>query len=480
MQSIWRETTLLRPRGPLPGNLEADVAVIGGGMAGVLTAYFLRQKGRRPIILEARRLAGGQTERTTAKITAQHGLKYAQLIRDHGEERALQYAEANRQAIRDYRDLAAALGIKCKYEECPAYLYSCVERDCLEEELAAARSLGFEAELTRDTELPFPVKSALRFDHQARFHPLRFLEALAEELTVFEDTEVLTLDGNRLETNRGTVEANQVVFASHYPFRNVPGYYFLRMHQERSYVAAVEGAPPISGMYYGVDQESGWSLRQAGDLLLLGGGNHRTGENSEGGQYAALEAKAAELWPGCRVAARWSAQDCMPLDGVPYIGPFSSAEKSWFVATGFQKWGMTASMAAARLLSSLMCGEESPWAEVFSPQRFQLSASAKQLFEEGTQAVKGLAREWLIPPKEALEQLAPGRGGILSWQDKKVGAYRDERGTFYLVDPRCPHLGCRLEWNPDELSWDCPCHGSRFDYRGNLLDGPAQEGLRHE
>ena len=201
----------------------------------------------------------------------------------------------------------------------------------------------------------------------------------------------------------------------------------------------------------------------------------------EDGLYdAALEAKAAELWPGCRVAARWSAQDCMPLDGVPYIGPFSSAEKSWFVATGFQKWGMTASMAAARLLSSLMCGEESPWAEVFSPQRFQLSASAKQLFEEGTQAVKGLAREWLIPPKEALEQLAPGRGGILSWQDKKVGAYRDERGTFYLVDPRCPHLGCRLEWNPDELSWDCPCHGSRFDYRGNLLDGPAQEGLRHE
>lgn len=239
---------------------------------------------------------------------------------------------------------------------------------------------------------------------------------------------------------------------------------------------ALRGAARLKGMYYGTDPD-GVSLRPCGDLLLLGGGKHRTGENSAGGRYRGLEEQAERLFPGASQAAHWSAQDCISMDGVPYIGPYASAAPNWYVATGFGKWGMTGSMVSALLLSGLLTGERDPDGAVFDPGRMDLRASAANLWEDGKQAVKGLCRSAFEPPRAAVEALTPGHGGIVEVEGEKLGVYKTEDGEVFTVSARCPHLGCQVEWNPDEKTWDCPCHGSRFDFHGRLLDGPAQKGL---
>ena len=476
MGSIWSDTTCLEPRPALSGDLEAEAVVIGGGMAGILTAYYLKERGIESVVLEAARIGSGQPQNTTAKVTAQHGLVYDKLLRTAGEEKARQYAAANQRAVEEYRRLVREKGIDCDWTDCPAYLYSAKAAEPMRMEAEAARRLGLSAAFTSETELPFQVKGAVRLDGQARFHPLHFLKAIAQDLTIYEKTRVETVEGGEVKTARGTVRAKHIVFACHFPFVNAPGYYFLRMHQERSYVLALEGAQRLSGMYLGTDAD-GLSFRRSGELLLLGGGNHRTGENTAGGKYELLRRSAQRFWPESRESAHWSAQDCMPLDGIPYIGRFSGSTPDWYVATGFGKWGMTSSMAAALRISELVTGGEAADSAVFSPKRFDLPASAKNLLEDGRQAVKGLARSLLTPPRAELEALAPGRGGVVEWDGEKAGVYRDETGELFVVSVRCPHLGCQLEWNPDEKTWDCPCHGSRFDYRGQLLDGPAQEHL---
>ena len=252
----------------------------------------------------------------------------------------------------------------------------------------------------------------------------------------------------------------------------------MRMYQERSYVLALENAPCFSQMYLGHEQGL-WSFRQAGDYLLIGGSSHRTGQNRAGGQYDELRKKAAQWWPNSREGACWSAQDCITLDGIPYIGTFSSSHPHWYVATGFGKWGMTTSMVAAQIITDAVLGKENENAPVFSPQRFN-TASAPSLFMQGVEAVKSLSKQAFTPPRTLVEKLPLGHGGIVEWEGKKAGVYKDATGQVFVVSSQCPHLGCQLEWNPEEKTWDCPCHGSRFDYYGNLLDSPATEGCYNE
>ncbi|NLL75834.1 MAG: FAD-dependent oxidoreductase [Clostridiales bacterium] len=447
MESIWTMTADIQKRESLKEDITTDTAVIGGGMAGLLIASFLQKKGIQAVVLEAARIGSGQTKNTTAKISLQHGLIYHKLIEEAGEKKAKLYAEANRRAIAEYRNIINQKQISCEFRECSAYLYSLEETEPLKKEEEAAKSLGICAELTTKTELPFEVLSALKFYDQAVFHPLLFLKRIAEDLTIYEDTKVLTVERteeeNKVVTNHGVVRAKNVVFAAHYPFINVPGYYFLRMHQERSYVIALTNTKQMDNIYYGIDKE-GLSFRKSGDYLLLGGGNHRTGENTGGGKYQKLYMAAEKWFPGCKEITRFSAQDCMPLDNIPYIGQFSTSTPDWYVATGFKKWGMTSSMVSAMIISDLILKGKSPYEEVFGPQRFDLQASAANLAEEGTQSVKGLSK------------------GVFS------------------TTPKCTHMGCALEWNPDEVSWDCPCHGSRFSSDGKVIDNPAIEDLSGE
>ncbi|QNM04310.1 FAD-dependent oxidoreductase [Qiania dongpingensis] len=478
MDSIWTKTKELPKRQTLTEDLKTDAAVIGGGMAGILTAYLLEESGIRTVVLEASRIGSGQTKNTTAKITSQHGLIYDKLLTSFGDEKASQYAQANEKAIREYRRIISYKNISCHFKDTSAYLYSLKEAEPLKKEAEAAKQAGIDACFTTETELPFKVEGAVCFKNQAKFHPLEFLGAAAEELTVFENSRVFDVDKHQVRTANGSVTAENIIFATHYPFLNVPGYYFMRMHQERSYVLALEGASLPEGMYLGIDK-NGLSFRSEEELLLFGGAGHRTGENRKGKQYDLLRKQARTFWPECREKAHWSAQDCMTLDGLPYIGTFSSETPNWYAATGFGKWGMTFSMVSAMIIRDKILGRRNPASDLFSPQRFTPSASARTFLDDGLHAVRDLSRQLFSPPRDKTDALPKGHGGIVEYDGKKAGVYKDENGELHVVSPKCPHLGCQLEWNPDEKSWDCPCHGSRFDYEGHLIDNPAQEGLKH-
>ncbi len=479
MESIWSKTCEIPKRLPLDSDIEADVAVIGGGMAGILTAYQLECAGVRTVVLEAGQIGGGQTRNTTAKITSQHGMFCHDFIEKKGRDAAGQYVRANQAAVEEYKRIVEEERIDCDLEEKDSYVYSRDEKK-LKDEAEAAAELRIEASFEPCIEIPVSCAGAVRFARQAQFHPLKFIRALAEKLTIYEDSPVKEVGEHTVKTPCGSVRAGKIVFATHYPFVNFPGMYFIRMHQERSYVLALEDTEPTNGMYIG-DGKDTLSFRQFDRYLLFGGEGHRTGENKEGGKYeggsyAGLREAAGKLYPQSREAAFWSAQDCITADNVPFIGRYASDRPDWFVATGFQKWGMTSSMVSAMIIRDMICGTENPWAEVFSPSRFS-AEEIPQIMKDSGKAVKGLTKRFFHIPDETSARLAPGHGAVVETESGKAGVYKTEDQKIYKVDIVCPHLGCELVWNPDEKTWDCPCHGSRFDYKGNLIEGPAQEGI---
>lgn len=430
MESVWSAGCAL-PRSPAQKrDLQTDVLIIGGGMAGLLCAHTLQRDGIDAVLVEAARIGSGITKNTTAKLTSQHGLLYHKLLRRLGPEKARLYYDANEEALAAFGRLCRQ--IDCDYSEQDSYVYSRADRAKLEQEMAALSSLGIPAELVDAPALPFPTAGAVRFSKQAQFHPLKFLRSVTQDLHIFENTTVQELAPHTAVTDRGTIHAKHIIVATHFPMLNKHGFYFLKLYQHRSYVLALENAGAVDGMY--VDEsDTGLSFRNYGDLLLLGGGGHRTGKH--GGTWRELEAFAKRYYPDAGIRYRWATQDCMSLDGVPYIGPYSRHADGLFVATGFNKWGMTSSMAASQLLTDQIQGKENPYADLFSPSRS------------------------ILRPQLAIN----------GWE-----------ATVNLLTPttkRCPHLGCALKWNPREHSWDCPCHGSRFTEDGKLIDGPATGDL---
>ncbi len=433
MESIWEKNIQLPTFEPLRRDIRTDVLVIGGGLAGLLCAHELTRAGLRCIVAEAGHICGGTTKNTTAKLTAQHGLVYHKLLKKFGLERTRAYLEANLAALDRIRELCQ--DIPCDFEEMSNYVYSLNGLKELEQELNALNKLGHPAALVKEIPLPLRAVGAIRFDCQAQFHPLKFAAAIAESLPIFEHTRVLEVKAGQAVTEHGTINANHIVVATHFPFLNKFGAYWLKMYQSRSYVLALENGPDLSGMY--VDASgTGLSFRNYGNLLLLGGGGHRTGKPGDG--WSGLEDFASHHYRHTRPVARWAAQDCMTLDSAPYIGLYSPRLPRLYVITGFNKWGMTSSMLAATLVSDLILDRDNPYLTAFSPSR---SVFHPQLAVNAGESV--------------LHLLTPAR-------------------------PRCPHMGCALKYNPQEHSWDCPCHGSRFADDGALLDGPATGGLVHD
>lgn len=429
MKSIWEDVKM--PVFPqLSGDTKTDVLIIGGGMAGLLCARFLRDVGVSCIVAEAGRIAGGITAGTTAKVTSQHGLIYQQLVNRFGLSRAEQYLWANEAAVSDFRRLCQ--GLACDWEDQDSFVYSCNDRSILDTELDVLQSMSFPAKFAEGLPLPFSTVGAVVFPNQGQFHPLKLLAGITGDLPIYEHTKVLELVPGYAVTDHGRIYADKIIAATHFPFLNKHGSYFLKLYQQRSYVLAVEAESGITGMYLDA-QKNGLSFRSAGNALLLGGGGHRTG--SAGGGWQELEAQARKFYPHAGILRRWAAQDCMSLDGVPYIGQYSKRTPNLFVATGFNKWGMSSSMAAARILTDLVQGKNAPYAEVFSPSR-----------------------------------------SMLHWQ-LGLNALHATKNLLTPTKPRCPHLGCALKWNPQEHSWDCPCHGSRFSKDGKCLDNPAMGDL---
>ena len=426
MESIWEKTAERPQFDMLKGEHKTDVLIIGGGLAGLLTAYMLKEDGVDCMLVEAERICGATTANTTAKITLQHGAIYDRMIKRFGVNFARLYLKAQTDAMEKYRELCE--NIDCDYRKVDAYLYTLSDVENLKKEAAAINKLGFPAEFVKKTSLPFSVKGAVRVKNQAEFNPLKFAITVAKDLPIYENSRVTELKPNLAITENGSVCFKKAIVATHFPFLNKHGAYFLKMYQHRSYVLAVKNAADIDGIY--VDEaKNGMSFRNYNGNLLIGGGDHRTGK--KGGNLEELNRFREKYYPESRIVAKYATQDCMTLDDIAYIGKYSRRTPNLFVATGFNKWGMTSSMVAAMILADLVQGKKNPYSEVFSPSRCILRP---QLFINIFEALVGI----LTPTM-----------------------------------PRCPHLGCALKYNKAEHSWDCSCHGSRFTEKGRLLNNPA-------
>lgn len=426
MKSIWDLTTDRPAFKPLEGQLKTDVLIIGGGIAGLLCCYMLQNAGIDCAVVEADRICGGVTHNTTAKITIQHGIIYDKITKKYGAENARLYYKAQNEALECYRRISKE--IDCDFTQSDSFVYSCTNREKIEKETDALNRIGCPAEFIETPGLPFKTEGAVCIKNQAQFNPLKFIYSIVKDLKIYENTRVVEVKPKEIITDQGKINANKVIVATHFPFLNKHGGYFLKMYQHRSYVVALENTNTVDGMY--VDESmTGLSFRDYNGLLLLGGGGHRTGK--KGGNWRELSDFAKAYYPKAKEVCRWATQDCMTLDRIPYIGQYSKNTPSLYVATGFNKWGMTSSMVSAMILTDMVKEKKNIYSDIFSPER---SIFHPQLAINAVESVVGL-----ITPKV----------------------------------PRCPHMGCALKYNPYEHSWDCSCHGSRFTKDGKVIDNPA-------
>jgi len=491
-ESLWIATTPATDYAPLEDGMRVDTAVVGGGITGLTTALELVEAGQTVAVIEADRVVQGATGRTTAKLTSQHGLVYRFLRSNFGDEKARQYAQANEAAIDAVETRVDDLGVDCDFERRPAYTYAASpsDREVVRAEAEAAADLGLPATFVPEVELPFDVSGAVRFDDQAQFHPRSYLLAVAEAVHgdgshVFEETRVRDIESGApcvVETTRGEIVADDVVVASHFPAVDRNGY-FARMHPKQAYLLAVriDGTPP-KGMYYstGTPAETLRSHPVDGeDLLLVGGQGHKTGETDPppSERYRRCVAFARQHFDVESVEYRWSTHDYYPVDRVPYVGQIGPGTEHVYVGTGFKGWGMTGGTAAGIVLSSLVLTGSHPWADVFDPLRVTARASAKRFVGENAEVAGRFVRDWASALLSGSELPATGEATVIRSDGRPYGVYRDEDGEVHAVSAVCPHMNCVVHWNDAERTWDCPCHGSRFDYDGEVLSGPAVEDL---
>lgn len=430
-KSLWHNETNLPAFDSLKGDIKTDVLIIGGGMCGLLCGYYLKQSGINCVIVESNKVASGTSGNTTAKITSLHGAIYSDLIKNYGLETAQKYFDINQAAIKEYEKISKTAN--CNFTKSTAYVYSLKNKEKIEKEYNALKKLGASAEFKTKSSLPFSVSALVGLKEQAEFNPLKFIEYIVKDLNIYENTRILNIDNNFAYYSGGKIKAEKIIVATHFPFINSHGLYFLKLYQHRSYVIALENAQSTDGMY--ADEASGGlSFRNYGDLLLLGGCGARTGKPC--GSFAELINFKNKYYPGSKIKYKWATEDCISLDKIPLIGKYSKHTPNLFVATGFNKWGMSSSMVSAVILTDMINGVKNDYEDIFSPSR---SILKPQLF---TNIIETLSN-FLLPTAK-----------------------------------RCSHLGCALKWNKYEHSWDCSCHGSRFDPDGKLINNPANKDLK--
>ena len=493
-EPYWRETVKLPMFKKLDTNIKVDVTVVGGGIAGITTAYLLAKGGKKVALIDANRLLNGTTGHTTAKITAQHGLIYDELINHFGEEFAKKYYQANDKALQFIQDTINTESIDCHFSQQDAYVYATTDQyaEKVETEFEAYKTLDIEGDLVDKLPIDLPVKKAILMKNQAQFHPLMYFKKLidaylnlggqifegtvATTINEGETTQVVTKDGYHLDSQF-------VVICSHFPFYDGMGLYFTKMHAERSYILGVKTEKEYPGGMYLSAEDPSRSLRYEEDengekLVLIGGDNHKTGQGKDTLEhYRNLQAFGEEVLGIKEILYRWSAQDLITVDKIPYIGKLTNKHPSIFVATGFRKWGMTSGTLAGQIISDQVLGNHHIYADLFTPSRFVADPSLKHFFKENTNVAGHLIKGKLELPAKHPQDLKNGEGDVVNLNGKRCGGFRDDEGTLHLVDTTCTHLGCECEWNHGDHTWDCPCHGSRFSVDGNVIEGPAKKPL---
>ncbi len=493
-RSYWIDSTKETKYPSLKEDLTIDIAIVGGGIVGITSALLLIKEGYKVAIFEGNKIIKGASGHTTAKITSQHNLIYDYLIKTFGFEKAQQYGEANEEALEFIVDKVEKNNINCNLEVLPSYVYTLQDNyvSKIERELEACHKLGLNPHFKGRFLLSLPIKASIEFRDQAQFHPRKYLLSLAEEFVsygghIYEDTRIVDLEKGspiKLTTEDGLkIISEKVISASHFPFYDGYGMYFARLRPERSYLIGVTAKDDFPrGMFISAENPKR-SLRRQNDqekqLILIGGENHKTGEGKETEfHYNALSSFAKDLFSIDEELYRWSTQDYITIDRVPYIGKLSSSCENIYVATGFGKWGMSGGTNAALMLRDLIIKGSSPYEELFSPSRHITPSSVKNFIIENLDTSKELIKGKLKISSDNLK-LNRDEGRIVEIDEDKFGAYKDTEGTLHLVDITCTHLGCELTWNCAERTWDCPCHGSRFNFKGEIIEGPAIEPLMY-
>ncbi len=495
MNSLWLDLDRKTNQYPsLSNDTETDVCIIGAGILGLTSAYYLSNLGFKVVVLEKDDIGEKTTGHTTAKITSQHNLFYDYLIHSYGKKFASDYLQANEKAIQNIKQIIDSEKIKCDFQYQNSYVYTTQKSElkAIKKEVSAVESLGFPCEFVTKTGLPFEVEGAICFKNQAQFHPLKYLDGLCHSIIshdgqIYTNTVVTNVEKNTdatylVSTNNTTVKSKFVIVASHYPFINFPGFYFVKMYQSTSYLIAVDTKKTLfNGMYINPSSPT-FSYRtakyQGKELLLIGGGDHKTGQPScYQDTYGILEQEAKKFYPNCEVLYRWNTRDCISLDKIPYIGPYSPTMPNVFVGTGFKKWGMTLSNVAANIITDEICGKNNKYAYLFKPSRLKPIKNRDEMKNILVQSTNSLVLNKFKDANMSFDEIKNNSGSIIEIHNEKIGIYKSPEGKIYAVKPMCTHLGCLLSWNDVDKTWDCPCHGSRFDFQGRNLYDPAFKNL---
>lgn len=546
MKSYWIDSVNEKEKNryeKLEQNVKTDICIIGGGLTGITTAYYLSKYKIRTVLIEKDEICRQTSGNSTAKITSQHGLIYKYLIDSKGKDYARKYYEANEEAIRDIKNIIDKENIDCDFKYQPAYVYTQSVQDMqkIKDEVEAVNGFGGRAELIQSPDielnklqceyvesvendsqklkinvdnivreninleanevhermkdvLPIKALSAIRFEHQAQFNPYKYANALAKicsdsGVKIYEHTKAIEVDTEDEDEyyvitleNGCKIKAKYVIIATKYPIVNIPGFYFVKMYQSTSYAIAIETNEKLfEGMYIN-SEEPTISLRTAeyGDkyLLIIAGFDHKTGAQIDlKNSYKYLEEVARCIYPKGNIKYHWNTEDCITLDKIPYIGEFSKLWENCYVATGFNKWGITSSNIAARLITDKILGEKNEYEEIFKATRLEPIKNIKEVTNMVKESVNSLLIKKLEVPQEEANQIQKEQGKIIEINGQKIGIYKDKEGEIFKVNPVCKHLGCELSWNNLDKTWDCPCHGSRYDYKGNLIYGPSVKNL---
>ena len=494
MSSYWiNSTNTFKNINKIDNNYECDVCIIGAGMCGLSCAYYLAKSGLKVIVIDKNDIGEKTSGNTTAKITFNHNLIYNYLINSFNYELAKGYLESNKKAISNIKQIIDSENIDCDFEYQDNYIYTTEQSEInnLNNEVKALQSLDVDAEFVTKCYLPFKIAGAIKTKKQAQFHPRKYMLGLAHSITQYGGliftystaTNVQrSLDSYITDVDNYTINSKYVILASHYPFINFPGLYFTKMYQSTSYAIAIDTHSKVpDGMYINTKQPI-LSFRNTTfndkKLLIIAGGDHKTGFNPDSTNgYNILEKTANALFPKCEILYRWNTRDCMSLDKIPYIGEFSNLMPNMYVATGFNKWGMTGSNVAANIIKDKILGRENKYAFVYDSTRMNPLKNRKELGNIVSQVAKSFTTNRLKIPEDDLLSIEKDNGGIIKINNSNVGIYKDVNGNIFAVNPSCTHLGCLLTWNNLDKTWDCPCHGSRFDYTGKNLYDPAFKNL---
>lgn len=490
-EPYWLDSTTIPTFQKLEADIQTDIAIVGGGITGITAAYLLSQQGVQVTLIEAGNILTGTTGHTTAKITAQHGLIYDQLIQQHGVEAAKLYYEANREAMELIKELINKHSIECDFSQQNAYVYGNTETSVrqIKSELLAYQNLGIPGELTDTIPFSIPCQAALIMKDQAQFHPLKYLTALLHSILenggkIYEQTTALKVKEHEQVTivleNGHLLSCNAVIVASHFPFSDELGLYFARMHVERSYILAIKAEKDYpNGIYYSADTPTR-SLRytemNGEKLTLIGGESHKPGQGIPTHEHYLALQDFGEQYLGIKeIPYRWSAQDMVTPDKIPFVGPATATHPNVLIATGYAKWGMTNGTIAAKILTDTVLEKENRYAELYNPSRL---TGWGNMIKDNVDVAKHLIQGKLEFVVRTPADLGDDEGAIVSLNGKKAGCYRDHDGQLHLVDSTCTHMGCEVNWNSGERTWDCPCHGSRYSIEGEVLEGPTVEPLK--